>query len=185
MEQDIHLLLLDEYKKYLKNFNDPKMKKKAIWGKISQTLKGKGFDIDGVKCERKLIHKKSKYKSTKIHNKQTGNNPKTCSCYQELDDIFGNSPAISALATCLNLKGIIIEENKSKKNHESPERKENKNANKIKTEDKVFKALNDFSKELQKKENERMDRIKEMHNDQMTATNLFINVFEKFMKNGD
>jgi hypothetical protein len=36
-------------------------------------------------------------------------------------------------------------ENKSKKNHESPERKENKNAKKIKTEDKVFKALNDFS----------------------------------------
>jgi hypothetical protein len=106
------LLLLDEYKKYLKNFNDPKMKKKATWGKISQILKEKGFDIDGVKCERKLIHKKSKYKSTKIHNKQTGNNPKTCPCYQELDDIFGNSPAISTLATCLNLKGIIIEEKK-------------------------------------------------------------------------
>ena len=76
-------------------------------------------------------------------------------------------------------------ENKSKKNHELPERKENKNANKIKTEDKVFKALNDFSKELQKKENARMDRIKEMHDDQMTATNLFINIFEKFIKNDD
>jgi hypothetical protein len=30
-----------------------------------------------------------------------------------------------------------------------------------------------------------MDRIKEMHDDQMTATNVFINIFEKFMKNGD
>ena len=52
---------------------------------------------------------KSKYKSTKIYNKQTGNNPKTCSYYQELDDIFGNCPAISPLATCSNLKDIIIE----------------------------------------------------------------------------
>jgi hypothetical protein len=24
-----------------------------------------------------------------------------------------------------------------------------------------------------------------MHDDQMTATNVFINIFEKFMKNGD
>ena len=76
-------------------------------------------------------------------------------------------------------------ENKSKKNHESPERKENKNTKKIKTEDKVFKALNDFSQELNKKENERMDRIKEMHDEQMAATNRFINIFEKCMKNGD
>ena len=53
---------------------------------------------------------KSKYKCTKMHNKQTGNNPKTCSYYQELDDIFGNSPAISPLAICSNLKGTIIEE---------------------------------------------------------------------------
>lgn len=75
-------------------------------------------------------------------------------------------------------------ENKSRKNHESPERKENKNTKK-KTEDKVFKALNDFSQELNKKENERMDRIKEMHGEQMAATNRFINTFEKCMKNGD
>ena len=104
------MLLLDEYKKNLKNFNDPKMKQKAIWGKISQTLKEKGFDNDWAKCERRLINMKSKYKSTNIHNKQTGNNPKTCSYYQELDDIFGNSPAISPLAICSNLKGTIIEE---------------------------------------------------------------------------
>ena len=115
------------------------MKKKATWGKISQILKEKGFDIDRVKCERKLIHKKSKYKRTKIHDKQTGNNPKTCPCYQELDDIFGNSPAISTLATCLNLKGIIIEEKKKNKNHESPERKENKNAKKSKLKTKYSK----------------------------------------------
>lgn len=53
------------------------------------------------------------------------------------------------------------------------------------TEDKVFKALNDFSQELNKKENERMNRIKEMHGEQMAATNRFINTFEKCMKNGD
>ena len=30
-----------------------------------------------------------------------------------------------------------------------------------------------------------MDRIKEMHGEQMAATNRFINIFEKCMKNGD
>jgi len=51
---------------------------------------------------------KSKYKSTKIHNKQSGNSPKACT-YYELDEIFGNSPAIIPDATCSNLQGIVLE----------------------------------------------------------------------------
>ena len=42
-----------------------------------------------------------------------------------------------------------------------------------------------FQQRITKKENERMDRIKEIHDDQMAATNRFINIFEKCMKNGD
>jgi hypothetical protein len=52
---------------------------------------------------------KSKYKSTKIHNKQSGNSPKLCTYYDELDEIFGNSPAIISDATCSNLQGIVLE----------------------------------------------------------------------------
>jgi hypothetical protein len=52
---------------------------------------------------------KSKYKSTKIHNKQSGNSPKSCTYYDELDEIFGNSPAIISDATCSNLQGIVLE----------------------------------------------------------------------------
>jgi hypothetical protein len=53
---------------------------------------------------------------------------------------------------------------------------------KLKTEERVMNAISNLSKELQVKEDERMKTIKEMHDEQMTATNRFIDVFETFMK---
>lgn len=52
---------------------------------------------------------------------------------------------------------------------------------KLKTEERAMNAISNLSKELQVKEDERMKTIKEMHDEQMTATNRFIGVFETFM----
>lgn len=166
---------------------------------------------------------KSKYKSTKIHNKQSGNSPKSCTYYDELDEIFGNSPAIISDATCSNLQGIVLEKKRKAnttsdndvdtaaasmsygtgKSHlqlkkiETEDTKvehvvaQNSNgqskvtvsvSKKLKTEERAMNAIGNLSKELQVKEDERMKTIKETHDEQLTATNRFIDVFETFMK---
>jgi len=79
-------------------------------------LEKNGYNQNPTRCERKLLNLKSKYKSVKIHNKQTGNDPKSCSFYDELEDIFGKSPAICPVATCSNIKGAdVLPESKIEK----------------------------------------------------------------------
>lgn len=134
---------------------------------------------------------KSKYKLVKIHNRKSGNDPKTCSFYDELEDIFGKSPAICPVATCSSLKGIEQIAGKESTN-EPPQKTESKESidekktgkkpnKRMKTGDKLLQAFVDFSKSQEEREDKRMKELVAMHAEQMEATNKFIGVFEKFL----
>lgn len=176
----------------MQRFSDPKTKKKTVWGDISRVLQQNNYDFDGSKCERKLINMKSKYKLVKVHNRKSGNDPKTCSFYDELEDIFGKSPAICPVATCSSLNGIQQTAEKEVTNvapprtesDESTEEKKmgKKPHKKMKTGDKLLQAFVDFSKSQEEREDKRMKELVNMHTEQMEATNKFIGVFEKFLE---
>ncbi|KAK3082710.1 hypothetical protein FSP39_003289 [Pinctada imbricata] len=64
------------------------MKKKQVWGEISDVLRSKGFMFDADKCERKFLNLKTVYRNTVHHNSLVRNFDRKCSFFDELEDIF-------------------------------------------------------------------------------------------------
>lgn len=62
-----------------------------------------------IQCENKWKDIKRKYIETKEHNSKSGNNPKTCKFYDELDEILGEKPCVKPITVALNLKRHNLE----------------------------------------------------------------------------
>ncbi|KAJ7386819.1 hypothetical protein OS493_006849 [Desmophyllum pertusum] len=99
------LCLLQLYKDHQDDLRDPKQKKKVVWEEISQQMIRQGYNYSASKCEVKFKNLKQKYTRTVDHNNQTGNEHKTCSFYEEMEDIFAFSPFVRPVAECSNMEG--------------------------------------------------------------------------------
>ena len=61
------------------------------------------FLFDYIKCKRKVLNLKGQFKKVKIFNSKSGNEPKSCPFYDELNEIFHKDPSIIPISTCSNL----------------------------------------------------------------------------------
>jgi len=63
------------------------MKSRDVWSTISNKLNESSpeWKKTSIQCENKWKDIKRKYIETKEHNSKSGNNPKTCKFYDELD----------------------------------------------------------------------------------------------------
>lgn len=76
------ILLINLYKEYNEEFNNPKISVKQCWNVISKKMKDAGYEISNLKCSTKLQCLKRTYKSVSDHNKKSGNNRKHWEYYE-------------------------------------------------------------------------------------------------------
>ncbi|KAH0563771.1 hypothetical protein KQX54_006233 [Cotesia glomerata] len=94
------LLLLDEYQKEQSSFSSGKISQKKLWEGISCQLHARGHNITGPQCQSKLAGIKKTYKNIKDHNNKSGNSAKHWPYLTIMDDLMGDKPFISPVATC-------------------------------------------------------------------------------------
>lgn len=83
-----------------------KMKSRDVWPLISEELKKsnpKWHKKTPIQCENKWKDIKRKYMETKDHNNKSGNDPKTCKFYNELEEVLGEKPCVQPVAIASNL----------------------------------------------------------------------------------
>lgn len=104
-----------------------------VWEEISQKMIRQGFNYSSAKCEVKFKNLKQKYTKTVDHNNQTGNEHKTCSYYEEMEEIFALSPFVTPVSECSSMEGNkkpspskTLAEYPTKENEEGAKPKEKK-----------------------------------------------------------
>lgn len=81
------------------------MKSRNVWALISKKLEKSNpeWKKTPVQCENKWKDIKRKYMETKDHNNQSGNDPKICKFYEELEEILGEKPCVKPVTIASNL----------------------------------------------------------------------------------
>jgi len=88
------------------------MKSRDVWAIISNKLKKTNPEWKNktpIQCENKWKDIKRKYMETKDHNNTSGNDPKTCKFYEELEEILGEKPCVKPIAVASNLNNKRID----------------------------------------------------------------------------
>ncbi|XP_071577461.1 uncharacterized protein [Temnothorax nylanderi] len=82
------------------------MKSRDVWSLISKDLiktNPEWKQKTHIQCENKWKDIKRKYMETKDHNNKSGNDPKTCKFYEDLDEILGEKPCVKPVSLASNL----------------------------------------------------------------------------------
>lgn len=82
------------------------MKNREVWSLISRELKKTTPEWEmktPTQCENKWKDIKRKYMETKDHNNKSGNDPKTCKFYEELEEVLGEKPCVKPVSIASNL----------------------------------------------------------------------------------
>lgn len=66
---------------------------KKLWDRISTKLAEKGYIYTGTQCQNKWKSVKREYRSVIDHNAKSGNEPKTCKFFDEMNNLYGNKPS--------------------------------------------------------------------------------------------
>ena len=97
--------LLILYKANEEKFLNPEWKEKAIWKKISKEMNQCRYSYTSDQCQVKFKNLKQTYVKTADHNNKSGNSLKSCSFFNELNEIFACNPFVEPVAECSNRKG--------------------------------------------------------------------------------
>ena len=180
------LCLLQLYKDHQDDLRDPKQKKRMVWEEISQKMIRQGYNYSSTKCEVKFKNLKQKYTKTVDHNNQTGNEHKTCSYYEEMEEIFALSPFVTPVSECSSMEGNkkpsaskTLAECPTKENEERAKPKEKKGKNEKKRKVDVIEVMREYQEEMKKKEEERMRKCEEMHTDKMRRFDRLLDLYER------
>ena len=144
-----------------------------------------GFADKRNDCEIKFKNMKRTYISTVDHNNTSGNDRKTCACFDEMNKVFQKDARIPPVAVCSSCAGTKkTAESTSEKDPTcsesenvtlSSKRKRKKN----KASDDLVSLFKDFTTTGEERERERMQELKDMHTEKMTMMGCFLQVFEK------
>jgi len=96
------------------------MKSRDVWAIISNKLKKTNPEWKNktpIQCENKWKDIKRKYMETKDHNNTSGNDPKTCKFYEELEEILGEKLCVKSIAVASNLNNKRIDKTSEEKNY--------------------------------------------------------------------
>ena len=105
-KKDLNLMLIDLYKKHQDKFTSVRYKQKQVWliisTEISDLMKKLGYDCTYPtfkQVETRWRTMVKTYKKTVDHNRQSGNDRKSCLFYNELDEILGKKPNVTPKVT--------------------------------------------------------------------------------------
>lgn len=108
------LLHIDLYRRYGEMFAKPSTKKKHVWGLIAADLSSETFALTGKKTEQKWKNLTKTYRDTVDYNSKSGNEPKKCPFFNELQDVYGFRPNIkpifpSMMGSCTPVSSSSLE----------------------------------------------------------------------------
>lgn len=172
------------------------MKSKDVWTRISNELqetKPEWKIKTATQCENKWKDLKRKYMETKDHNNKSGNDPKICKFYDELEDVLGEKPCVKPVAIASNLNKRKITLNDQDYNDEVTEDDDSaqsadgcllKPAKKRKLS-RIQRELKDWSatllKDAQVREESRERRHKEMITESKAQTDAYKEMMAKLI----
>ncbi|WAR20622.1 hypothetical protein MAR_002460, partial [Mya arenaria] len=100
MDKENVLKLIDLHSQHEQMFNKPSMKKKHVWSIIAAKLRDKTFEITPEKVEQKWKNMTKTFRDTVDHNNKSGNAPKQCPYFEELQEAYGYRPNVKPEFTC-------------------------------------------------------------------------------------
>lgn len=181
--------LLILYKANEEKFRDPKWKKKSIWKEISKEMNQHGYSYSALKCEVKFKNLKQKYVKTVDHNNKSGNSFKTCSFFDELNEIFACNPSVEPVAECSNRKGytkaVDNEETAAENIHSiddmcTPQKtSDQKKGKPEKRRFSVTESLANIREDLKKENEQKIQKMEEMHKEKMQRFDRLLNLYER------
>ncbi|XP_071651274.1 uncharacterized protein [Temnothorax longispinosus] len=112
-------LLLAEYKQHEYLLNTGKVSVKKFWEIISQKLQEQSYNITGLQCKSKFNGLRKTYKNIKDHNNKSGNNRRTWSYFELMDEMFGHKPWVKSVLTLDTSDSILPSPGPSSSNSNS------------------------------------------------------------------
>ncbi|XP_011707951.1 PREDICTED: uncharacterized protein LOC105462799 [Wasmannia auropunctata] len=176
-------LLFFLYNDHQDDFKSTCIKNDAVWDKIRMRMKSdEGYNYTRVQIKDKWMNMKKNYMKVKDHNKRTGVAPKTYRYYNEMDDLFGDKPNVTPIATASSMK---IEDEIalcSKDNSCTVEDDQLHIRKKSKVERHLHSWTDKYIEHTKEQENRREERQKEKIAAIADATKTFRDMMEKLIE---
>lgn len=102
------LLLLDEYRKRMSKFRNPKFKKKILWQEIEDIMKQKGYDVVADVIDKKMRNMKNTFKTIVDNNnkkKSTGRGRLEWPYFKIFEDIFKQDKTVNISCVMSSTRG--------------------------------------------------------------------------------
>lgn len=163
---------------------------------IAQDIKKTGLIVTATQTENKWKNIRKAYMAVKDHNSKSGNAPKTCKFYDELDEIFSKSPSVTPVALASSRRkrsaSTTVGNDCSSDDETSEEMEADRHSNKTEKKSKKAKKsklnreLETWSKTLradaETRELAREQRHKAMIDVQNAALKVFTDVMNKIVQ---
>jgi alpha-acetolactate decarboxylase len=101
------LMLLNLYKKYMKQFASTTTKNDKVWQELAKDMKTQKFFYSSVQCRDKFKYLKMRYVKKKDNMKrETGTENFKFDYFDEMDEIFGKKPNVTPVAIASSSRSI-------------------------------------------------------------------------------
>ncbi|XP_064644735.1 uncharacterized protein LOC135498410 [Lineus longissimus] len=172
----------DEEVTVMKNFEKTRTHK-LLWDKIAREMVASGLKCSWEQCANKWKAVKRVYMETVDHNSKTGNDPKNCKFFEELNQLYGNKDSTNP-AFILDTLGNQNDSNDDE-NDEHEETTPNPTPTKVQKKGKKCKTPSktpgksstvQFLKEYTEKQEESRSK---RHDEKMQRFDRLLDIFEK------
>lgn len=203
--EDKHIkLLIDCYSQEKKKESKGKNTKKEMFESVARQFNAKATDVKvtGEQCQRKWIKLEQKYKEVEDHNRKTGRAKKSWKFMEAMCEIMGTSPNVnpaytfdtsvsdsqqlspSSCSASSDPNNSASESSDTENNSENSQtmtavqnRKRTRKSKSSASE--MLEFLKDYSEKREKSEKEKVDLLREMHEEKKQFFTQFLEVLKK------
>lgn len=191
-------LLIEIYSEHKHLLKKGKISKKALFDKIAKEFNSKSnVTVTGEQCQRKWVKLEHKYKEVEDNNRQTGRARKNWKFMDEMDKYLADSPKVnpayifdtssstsspvtsSFCSTDGNSNGDEDVTSDETNDHDVKKLKIRKRKRKSKSSaGEMLEFLKDYSEKREKAENQKVDLLREMHEEKKQFFSQFLDVLK-------
>lgn len=171
------------------DFRKPSLKKKTIWSIIASDI-NKETELNGsysaTQCEQKWKNITKVYRDTVDHNMKSGNEPKECPYFHELQDCYGYRPNVTPLYVSSSIKSPQTQSSSVETEEEKDVEKQTKHTSKKSKvkhnrKDAVVEMLQEMRDDMKQEQKQLMEVLTKQHEDRMANEKSKLDLFEKMV----